>query len=153
MCISFTKVALPYGWLGNMSPHPICYDGVRWRTAEALFQALRFNDPDVRQSIREQKSPMAAKMVAKLNKEKMVIKPTSNQDLDNMMLVLRLKTQQHPHLKKALLDTADEELIEDCGKRRASPWGCQKDINGAWVGENLLGKQWMKLREELRSTH
>jgi predicted NAD-dependent protein-ADP-ribosyltransferase YbiA (DUF1768 family) len=31
-----------YGWLGNMSPHPVKYEGKWWLTAEALFQALRF---------------------------------------------------------------------------------------------------------------
>ena len=41
--ISFSKVALPYGWLGNMAPYPIIYEGKRWRTIEALFQSLRFN--------------------------------------------------------------------------------------------------------------
>lgn len=51
--ITFTKVALPYGWLGNMSPHPIVVAGKTWKTAESLFQALRFAEDDpVREEIR-----------------------------------------------------------------------------------------------------
>ena len=37
--IWFTKVDLPYGWLGNMAPYPVLHDGCRWLTTEALFQA------------------------------------------------------------------------------------------------------------------
>ena len=39
--IWFTKVNLPYGWLGNMAPYPVLHDGCRWLTTEALFQAMR----------------------------------------------------------------------------------------------------------------
>ncbi len=27
--VAFTKVKLPGGWLGNMSPHPIMHEGLR----------------------------------------------------------------------------------------------------------------------------
>jgi hypothetical protein len=30
IAISFTKVPLPYGWLGNMSPFKIKYNGAQW---------------------------------------------------------------------------------------------------------------------------
>jgi ribA/ribD-fused uncharacterized protein len=146
--IPFTKVAAPYGWLGNMSPHPIQYAGKAWRTAEALFQALRFSDQDVIAEIRAASSPMTAKMIAKRERHNMIIQPTSQQDLDNMRMVLRLKIEQHPDLRQALLDTKDAEIIEDCSRRRASPWGAQF-IAGQWVGDNLLGKLWMELRDQL----
>ena len=60
-----TKVKLPGGWLSNMSPHPVSYEGKRWRTCEALFQALRLEDEDAKEVIRKESSPMAAKMVPK----------------------------------------------------------------------------------------
>jgi predicted NAD-dependent protein-ADP-ribosyltransferase YbiA (DUF1768 family) len=63
--ISFSKVALSYGWLGNMSPYPIIYEGKEWRTVEALFQSLRFTDENIIEAIRNEKSPMGAKMKAK----------------------------------------------------------------------------------------
>ena len=63
--ISFTNVNSPYGWLGNMSAFPIDYQNERWRTSEALFQAMRFEDEAIRQIIREQRSPIAAKRKAK----------------------------------------------------------------------------------------
>ena len=76
MTIAFTKVALPYGWLGNMSPHPVFYDGKWWPTTEHLFQALRFDpkkDMRIIEEIRAKSSPMGAKMHSKRHKDKWVI--------------------------------------------------------------------------------
>jgi hypothetical protein len=39
--ISFTKVDLPYGWLGNMAPYPLAYEDLTYWTTATLFQALR----------------------------------------------------------------------------------------------------------------
>ena len=103
--IAFTKVALPFGWLGNMAPYPVTYGGKAWRTTEALFQALRFEDESIRESIRQEKSPMAAKMVAKRHKSQMVVVPMGAADLDNMRRALRLKLQAHPALGRQLLAT------------------------------------------------
>ena len=153
MPISFTKVKLPNGWLGNMAPYQVRYDGKEWRTTEALFQTLRFDDATVKEEIRAVKSPMGAKMRSKRDKGKMVIVPQSEEDQANMSMVLRLKLDQHSELKQQLLDTGDETIIEDCGKRTSRSsifWGATlKD--GQWVGENVLGSMWMTLRDELVS--
>jgi N-glycosidase YbiA len=149
--IAFTKVQLPFGWLGNMAPYPIRHAGQVWRTSEALFQALRFNDPLIREEIQRQQSPMAAKFVAKRFKHSMVVTPRSQEDLVNMKLVLRLKLEQHPELQDKLLETRKAEIIEDCTRRLCGSslfWGVALQ-DGQWVGENQLGKLWMKLRDEL----
>jgi predicted NAD-dependent protein-ADP-ribosyltransferase YbiA (DUF1768 family) len=49
--ITFTKVNLPFGWMGNMSPYPINYMDKTWRTTEALFQALRFNEEEIQEAL------------------------------------------------------------------------------------------------------
>jgi predicted NAD-dependent protein-ADP-ribosyltransferase YbiA (DUF1768 family) len=67
--IAFTKVDLPFGWLGNMANFPIRYEGVLFKNSEMLFQFLRFSDfPDTQKEIFNQKSPMAVKMIAKKHK-------------------------------------------------------------------------------------
>lgn len=152
MSVTFTKVALPFGFLSNMAAHPIQYDGKVWPTAEALFQALRFDDVSVKEAIRQAKSPFRAKMIAKAHKDQMVVVQRSEQDLQNMRLVLRLKVEQHPELVHQLLDTGEESIIEDATSHpggSAKFWGAVfKD--GVWVGEKVLGRLWMELREELR---
>ena len=153
MDITFTKVKLPFGWLGNMSPHTIAFEGKLWRTAEALFQAMRFEDKNIIAEIHASKSPMGAKMIAKRDKDFMYITPRSHEDLRNMELILRLKIAQHGDLKFELLKTHDARLIEDVSARpneAALFWGMQKLTDGAWSGQNKLGNIWMALRQELQ---
>lgn len=149
--IGFTKVALPYGWLGNMSPHPVEMNGVLWKTTEALFQALRFNDDKIREAIRAQKSPFSAKLVAKANRSAMQVVPCSVQDVENMRRCLLLKIEQHPELMVELRKTDKAILFEDVSSRgdRGSNlfWGA-KLVNEKLVGENTLGKLWMELRSQ-----
>jgi len=151
-----------YGWLGNMSPHPVNHDGIWWLTAEALFQALRFpmsavNDEgeNIRELIRAQKSPMTAKMMAKRYKDKRNITPMGDQDLDNMRMVLRLKYKCNCNpLERDLLATGDRLIVEDCSKRpRGSGlfWGAKRLADGTWEGTNMLGQLLMELRTEIRN--
>lgn len=152
--VSFTKVALPYGWLGNMSPYPIQFNGLTWRTSEALFQALRFKDQEIQELIRAEKSPMGAKMVMKSNVKDIVVEPHSDKDLLNMKMCLRFKLNQHPNLIKDLIDTGDARIIEDVTKRGNKGgnlfWGAML-VDDEWVGQNKLGELWMTLREEYKN--
>ena len=152
------------GWLGNMSPHKIMYEKACWLTAEALFQALRFpmgavNDEgeNIREIIRAQTSPMAAKLKAKaraIRGERNII-PMEDEDLKNMRMVLRLKFKRNCNpLERDLLATGDRLIVEDCSKRpRGSGlfWGAKRLPDGTWEGTNMLGKLLMELRTEIRN--
>jgi ribA/ribD-fused uncharacterized protein len=148
--IEFTKVDLPYGWLGNMYASPIEYNGKKWLTSEALFQALRFDDEEIRELIRKEKSPMGAKMKAKGNKNRMVIEPMSEKDIENMKMVVRLKFDQNEVLKSKLKISGEHLIIENIGNRKGERhlfWGMKK-VNGEWVGNNKMGEILMELRRE-----
>ena len=152
------KVAEPGGWLSNMSPHPVEYEGRKWWHAEALFQALRFASDDVeaRQAVRDPRSPMAAKMIAKRYKARQVVIPLSDEDVANMRLCIRLKLESHPDLLCRLLASGDALLVEDCSSRgrRANNlfWGAVRMSDPAaslgyfWEGQNMLGQLWMEER-------
>ncbi len=152
--VSFTKVSLPHGWLGNMSPYPINFNGKIWRTSEALFQALRFKDEDIQELIRAEKSPMGAKMVMKSNSAYIILEKHGAKDLMNMKMCLKLKLAQHPSLVDDLIATGDLTIIEDVTKRGDVGgnlfWGAMQVENEDgfhWVGNNALGKLWMEIRE------
>lgn len=149
--IAFTKVSLPYGWLGNMSPYPITYNQKVFKTSEHLFQCMKLeNWPDAFEEVRTQKSPMAAKMKSK--KYKHLVVHDSVKNFDNMLLCLRLKLDQHPELKRELIKTGKAEIVEDCTKRPrggALYWGAALQDDGTWKGDNLLGNAWMIIRDEL----
>ena len=151
--ISFTKVSLPNGWLGNMSPYPIVFGDETWRTSEALFQSLRFSNNDIKELIRAEKSPMGAKFVMKANKEHIIIEPHSSKDVRNMKMCLNLKLNQHPFLIEFLKDTGDSIIIEDVTKRDDVGgnlfWGAML-VNDEWVGQNILGNIWMEIRNEYK---
>lgn len=152
--ITFTKVKLPWGWLSNMSPHPVTIADKVWPTVEHLFQALRFNvNHPVREEIRAQKSPMSAKMVAKRYKDHWEIIPRSENDLTYMRFVLLLKLVEHPDLKDLLISTGYATIIEDTTARPNESglfWGAARNADGTWRGENTLGKLWMETRAALR---
>lgn len=148
--ISFTKVSLPYGWLGNMAPFRVFHEGRQYLTTEALFQAMRFDDPAIREQIANERSPMGAKMLAKSLSNRMVIQRMSASDLDNMRIVLQLKLEQHPELRRLLVDTGNANIIEDCTRRPHGSglfWGAAFRGN-QWHGENWLGRLWEELRAQ-----
>lgn len=145
--ILFKRVRDPFGWLSNMSPHPVH----GFRTAEAFFQANRFSDPAIWEEIRACASPMAAKMTAKRHARKMVITPRGEADRDLMRLTVRFKIAQHPDLRLALLDTGAETIVEDVSARPNESglfWGAVPTPGGL-RGENWLGRIWMDLRDDL----
>jgi ribA/ribD-fused uncharacterized protein len=148
--VSFTKVALEYGWLGNMFRSPISEGGEIWLTSEALFQSKRFDDPMIKELIRNEKSPMRAKMKAKKNQDQMIIVPRSEEDVELMRKVVKMKFDQNPVLKSKLKELKGRVIVEDIGNRKGDRhlfWGA-KLVNDEWVGENRMGTILMDLRDE-----
>ena len=149
MSIWFSKVAEENGWMGNMAPYKIKYDGKEWLTSEALFQSMRFEDESIKEIIRLEKSPMAAKMKAKKFRDQMVVIPMSEKDVENMRMCVRLKLEQHPELKEDLIATGNETIYENIGKRngeRHKFWGAKKLSDNEGDGFNMMGKILMDLR-------
>lgn len=169
--IYIRKTKDPYGWMGNMSPYPVEYQHIKFRTAEALFQWFRFSEDDfayeynpilsnkrrvVRQAIIEAKSPMGAKMAAKSAVDLMVYDPRSWSDKMTMLSVLDLKFSQHPDLKQKLIDTGTTMIYEDCSKRPNESglfWGVEILPDGTHRGDNILGSLLMHLRQQYGVVH
>jgi len=150
--IWINKVAEKYGWMGNMAPYPITVEGKIWRTSEALFQGMRFDDEEIKEIIRKEKSPMAAKMKAKKYSDQMVVVPMSDLDVEQMKKCVRIKFDQHPALKKMLLDTVGSYIYEDIGNRKGERhkfWGVKKISENEGDGQNMMGRILMELRDEL----
>jgi ribA/ribD-fused uncharacterized protein len=147
--ISFTKVRGPYGWMGNMAPINIIYDGKEWFHTEGLFQALRFkSDSPIREEIRAIKNPITAKFFSRNKKSEMSVVMMSEEDIDNMRLCVKLKFEQHPELKAQLIDTGNKHIYEDVTNRQGGSglfWGAAFN-NKAWDGKNWLGKILMEYR-------
>lgn len=157
MSIWFKGVNEPNGWMGNMAPYPITYNGQVWLTSEALFQSMHFNDPVIKEIIQGEKSPMAAKMIAKkmIYRKHRIIKPMSPQDIANMETCVLLKFQQHPKIARLLMATGNHPIYEDASNRKGESalfWGAYRDSKNPILsknGENMMGEILMKVRAVL----
>lgn len=161
--ILIRKFAEPGGWLSNMSPHPIVYEGRKWWHGEALFQALRFapDDEEAREAVREPRSPMKAKMIAKRFRARQVVAPLSDQEIENMGLCLRLKMDAHGEVRRKLIASGERLLVKDCSARSRRVnnlfWGAVRGPNEdcplgyVWEGRNMLGRLWMEERAMLQA--
>jgi predicted NAD-dependent protein-ADP-ribosyltransferase YbiA (DUF1768 family) len=112
---------------------------------------LRYDDGSVKEMIRIEKSPMGAKMKSKKYKDQMVVVPMSELDVENMRKCVKMKFDQHPQLKRQLINTKDAFIYEDIGNRngeRHKFWGVKKLSESEADGNNMMGKILMELREE-----
>ncbi|EIW84412.1 DUF1768-domain-containing protein [Coniophora puteana RWD-64-598 SS2] len=136
----------PYYEFTNFSPHPVEYNGKRFPTSEHLFQSFKFIDahPEIAEYIRTcGDRPMAA--FDEAHRYQSWVRPDWRQvNIVKMEEALRLKFTQHKRLRQLLLDTGDDELIED--SPRDYFWGVGADYSG----RNELGKALERLRDELR---
>jgi ribA/ribD-fused uncharacterized protein len=117
-------------------------DGSWWPTVENYYQAQKFTDPDLRQSIRRAERPTIAKTLADENKA--AIRPDWDAVKDKVMYrAVRRKFELHPALKAMLLATGGEDIAE--ANPADSYWG----VGGDGTGLNKLGKIMTRIRDEL----
>jgi ribA/ribD-fused uncharacterized protein len=159
--VTFKKTDDEFGGFSNMSgDFPIMVNGVRVRSSEHLYQALKFTDhPDVQRAILDEPSPMKAKWIAKTkddvkkNKKgnlKKVRKDWEEIQLEVMAFCLKTKLIWYwIKFGQLLRSTEGKEIFEIETREVTSPfWGVFPDGDG-FRGENRLGELLMKLRDEL----
>ncbi|EST06933.1 Conserved hypothetical protein CHP02464 [Kalmanozyma brasiliensis GHG001] len=144
--IAFFRQDQPNYHLSNSSPaYPLHYNGIRYATAEHLFQSLKFPDrPDLAAKVRRAKTPSDAMRIARSHTSHY---PAGwfNEGLNVKVMhdVVLVKFSQWGKLREALLETEERVLVND------SPtdvfWG-----DSAGRGRNVLGKVLMDVREVLR---
>lgn len=134
----------PYYMFSNFSSFAVEIWERVWPTAEHAYQAAKFNDKAMWESVFNARSPHEAKVIARAFDDR---KRTnwSGLKLEVMEEILRAKLAQHEYIRKKLLDTGDRLIVEDSPTDNF--WGGGPDDKGA----NHLGKLWMKLRAELRA--
>lgn len=141
MTIKFYKTKEPYGFMSNFYRSRMFFNGRWWNWSEAPYQAAKTNVPEEIDRVAAAAKPSEVRLVGQ--------EITMRSDWDQvkyqvMKDVCIAKFLQHPDLRRQLIETGTEELIED------SPvdyyWGCGKD----GTGQNMLGKVLMEIRTELQ---
>jgi len=137
-----------YEFLSNFHPSPFTYMSVIWPTVEHAFQACKLINPTVGdlQRFADYTTPNIAKRSGRM------VKLRPDWEVIKVQLMYNLvyeKFKQNKKLRKMLLDTVDEILIEG-NTWHDNIWGnctCSacKDIRG----ENYLGRILMLVRMKL----
>lgn len=131
--------------LSNFSAFSLHWDGKRFDTAEAAYHYEKFYGYSLIQDlILNSISAHAAYKIAERNKA-FRLATWDEVKVDTMYRILEAKVGQHEYVRRKLLDTGDRELIEDSWRDDFWGWGPNRD------GQNMLGKLWMRIREELRT--
>ncbi len=150
--VVFNKTKEAFGGLSNMaSGYPLFVNGIGILTSEALYQVCRFpHKPELQRAIIQQRSPMNAKKLSWQHLD------DSRDDWDAvrhkvMRWCLHVKlAQNYLSFGQLLLSTQDRPIVELSWKDDfwgARPMDGNDDI---LVGQNVLGRLLMELREKLR---
>ena len=145
--VIFHKTKEEWGELSNMcAGFPIVINGNTWLTSEALYQALRFPDhPEIQELIREQKSPMAAKMKSKPNRSSSSRDDWDLVRIDIMNWCLRAKlVANFENFGEILRRTGKLDIVERSTKDQF--WGARETYEGLLQGRNVLGRLLVNLR-------
>ncbi len=149
--VIFRKTNEEFGGLSNMAPgFPIEIDGIHIRTSEALYQACRFpHSEKIQKIIIEQKSPMTAKMKSKPFRRE-TRGDWMNVRINIMRWCLRVKLACNwDKFKQLLMATENKPIVEE--SRRDKFWGAIPNGDEILIGQNILGRLLMELREELKN--
>lgn len=137
---------LEYGWMSNFYPCIVLYNGIEYLDTEAAWQAQKTLDINKRKEF-----SLLRQNEAKKKGRSVELRPDWEEVKYGLMVdVLRAKFTQHEDLKQKLLDTVNEEIIENTTGWHDNIWGeclCNKCIN--IKKQNLLGKALMDVRDEL----
>lgn len=130
--------------LDNFSSFKVKYNGYVYSTAEEAYQAAKFDGfaPSVVNAIRTSYSAHEAQKIARENKNYQRA-DWEKIKLRTMEEILRAKVQQNPYVLKKLLETQNYKIVEDSPKDDYWGWGSDRN------GENMLGRLWMKIRDEI----
>jgi ribA/ribD-fused uncharacterized protein len=123
--------------------------GVTWRgkwamTSEHHFHAAKFLDEEIIEEIYAATSAHDALKLAEKYEAEAKLRPDWDEamSVEVMYDIITCKHDQHPYIQKHLKESVGRALIENSVKD--SFWGRGPD----WQGLNMLGKLWMRLRDE-----
>ena len=131
-----------YSFLSNFSPYGFSNTyGTYWPTVEHFYQAHKSRKRAIRKLINQASSPSEAKRLGNSVELRYDWKEVK---VKVMRTALGRKFTQNPYLKSRLLLTGDAHL-EEGNYWGDTYWGVCKG-----VGENMLGKLLMELRDKLK---
>ena len=143
-CFRLTRAA--WGTFSNFQP--LAAGPWTFVTSEHLYQSAKFGArPDIQQRIAE--APTARDAAAIGRTPGLGIDPGWNaQRVDVMRWVLRMKREANAaEVNAVLAATGDRPIVE---VSTHDPWWGARPVADRYEGNNVLGRLWMELRQQLR---
>ena len=132
----------PDSKLGTFSEAAFFLENKEWPTVEHYYQAMKFKDEAIQETIRQAESAKKARKYGRKKHES--FRKDWKKVRETMMtrgIYIRCKT--YPDFENHLLETDNRQLIEN--SLYDYFWGCGRDRRG----ENAYGKVLMKVRDKL----
>ena len=141
--IRFYRATGDYGFLSNLSPAEIEFEGRTFPCAEYAYQFGKPRDADVAEWLMAAPTPTLCAQAAHALVGWQIRADWAEIKVERMRAVLRAKFTQHPYWRGRLLRTGDAWLVEESSMDAF--WG----IGKKGVGKNMLGVLLMDVRSEL----
>ena len=144
--LDFYSTKDAYGEFSNFALFPIELDGKLWASSEHYFQAQKFLDPALQEAVRNCRTPYDAAKMARA--ESMPLRADWFDIRDAVMLkALHAKFAGYKVLRDLLLSTNAAHIYEHT--KNDCYWADCGDADR--TGTNMLGKELMIIREELKT--
>lgn len=134
-------------YLSNYSAHAIEIEGILYPTVEHAYHSLRYDDQKIQQEIIQARSPFLAWQISQKYKDQQKKDFVENK-LQVMEDLLRIKVSQHIDVKQVLSESGNIQIVKHITTGPAADGFWDDGVDG--LGENHIGKLWMKIREELK---
>jgi ribA/ribD-fused uncharacterized protein len=143
--IRFYRASGPWGFLSNLYPCEVRFEGRTFESAEHAYQFGKPRDPAVAEWLLAAPSASLCAQVAHAFLPRQVHEDWSEVKVPRMRAVLLAKFDQNPKLADRLRATSEAQLIEE--SRTDAFWG----VGRKGTGKNMLGTLLMETRAALRT--
>ena len=128
---------------GTFSKHAFELEGKKWPSVEHYFQAMKFEDKNHQEKIRQTTNSKQARKLGR-SRSKKIRSDWKNVKSVFMTRAFYTKCRTYPDITEALLQTESRKLVEN--SQYDYFWGCGRDRRG----ENMYGQVLMNVRDKLR---
>lgn len=152
-CAVFCKTNEEWGILSNMASTPINIEGIEFKSAEHIFQMMKFNEAEYVEKIwkgvtANNKVSQNIKMTAKSYEPEHRRADWGSMIVDALKFAMQKKYEQCEPFRIELERSKGLYIIEKQAnpKKPADTWSA-KLVGDEWIGSNLTGRLLMELRD------
>ena len=152
-CAVFCKTHEEWGILSNMATVPIVIDGVEFKSAEHIFQMMKFNEPETAKKVwngitANGKNSQNIKMTAKSYEPEYRRHDWGHMIVDALKYAMQQKYEQSEAFRNELERSKGKFIVEQQPNpnKKADTWSAKLE-GDKWVGSNLTGRLLMELRD------